>query len=184
MESEEQMDLDQRLQNSIPPISWKEWVDFFQFSFFQKITCLCLVLLMVGFFVFDVLFPNFSLSSKKQVLVQEKKDALSFHVYKTKRPALEEILNTVRSRSLFLVQERFVLKKPVEGNASGIEEKLAPFVLLGVMEDQPIQAIIESKTSGQTFYVQEGDLFFDLEVMSISAGQVTFRHGDQTRVLR
>jgi hypothetical protein len=97
------------------------------------------------------------------------------------------LLTQFSDRELFMVMERPepearpTSKQP---KGPGVQELAKDLLLLGIIEDEPMQALIESKRTRETYYVQPGDQILDLIVEAIQAGQVTLRYNEETTVLR
>ena len=100
---------------------------------------------------------------------------------------VDEILAALGKRELFAVTERpppvAVVPRP-EARGPGIQEMVKELTLLGVIEDTPMQAFIESNKTRETYTVQPGDRILEMEVMEITPGQVTLAYNQETTVLR
>jgi hypothetical protein len=100
-------------------------------------------------------------------------------------PPESRVLETLGARELFLFP-----KKPAppprapEPRGPGLREKLASLSLLGVLEETPLQAIVESRKTRETYMLRAGDRLFSMEVLSVDRDRVTFREGDETEVLQ
>jgi len=100
-------------------------------------------------------------------------------------PESSQIMKIFKQRELFQSPPKPPPppKKPVR-KGPGISEKLKPLVLLGILQDSPLQAIVESKRTKETYYIREGDTLFDMEIAAISPDGVTFTFRDESGVLR
>lgn len=102
-------------------------------------------------------------------------------------PELPAILQVVSGRKIFKAPAKPPpppMIRETGRKGPGITEQLKQLVFLGTLGENPKQAIIESKSTSETYYVKEGETLFDLEVIAIADDQVTFQYQDEKGILR
>ena len=179
----EKMEWDQMLNEAFYPIKLKDILNPFTYTFIQKIIFF-LVLLMCVFLIFFGTRTHAFLSSEKQT---EKRELLKAIENKPEGSINREaLLQKISSKFIFKVikklppppEKKFVPKGP------GLQEKIKNFILLGVLIEEPMQAMIESRATHETFCVKAGDMITDIKVIAVENGQVTLSYNDETGVLR
>ncbi len=100
-------------------------------------------------------------------------------------PEITKVIGAVNSRKLFQETKKELPPPPkIVPKGPNIKQKMKALVLVGIIDDEPMQAIIESKTTKETYYVKKGDPILDMEVLDVSQGQVKLKYNEETDVLR
>lgn len=152
------------------PLNYSRWQNF--------LLGFTLIFLLVLFFSGSGATPVTSFNKNmKSYQVRNKRNIST--------PDLSQITEAIQSRKLFKAS-----KKPPPPpkkqmpKGPGIEEKMRALVLVGILDDKPMQAIIEYKKTKETYYLKEGESLFDMKIISVSKGQVVLSYQNETRTLR
>lgn len=173
--------LDQILQKTVNQIHFNEILNPITYPLVLKL----IILLMIALYYFHqqslVTKTTETLSNKTAIKSTQDKQAQISHIQPLQ---LDDMIKKLNSRKLFKEQEKPKPKPKPKKRGPGISEKIRPFVLLGVIEGNPKQAIIESKKNRETYYLTEGDLLDDMEIISIAPGSVTLIYQGEKKDLR
>lgn len=101
---------------------------------------------------------------------------------------IENLLNKHRQRALFKNFEK-PLPMPMEPKISApkgptLAQKIKEVSLLGIVDGDPIQAIIEDLRTKDVYYVRQGDIAGEFEILSISRNGVELKYQDETATLQ
>lgn len=181
---EEIKDIKKIIERYFKRITVLEIVNLINYPMHLKLILISFFVILIGFSILNT--NQLQIINPDSIHVNDNKNKLEKEM-KISLPDLGVIIRTVNSRQLFKAPPRpVIINTPVDNKNNGpkISEQLQQLVFVGIMDGDPVQAIIESKLTNETYYVKVGDTLLDMEVVSIVEGQVTFRNKDETGVLR
>ena len=179
----EKKEWDQIMSESFHPLKLKDVLNPFTYTAGQK-TVFFLVLAMSIFLILEASKTAFipfedMISPKNQSrTLSDRKAGESFDTDALVKKAASKILFKVIKKAPPPVMKRAAPKGP------SLQDKIKGFILLGVMIEEPMQAMVESRGTHETFCVKAGDMITDMKVVSVENGQVTLSYNEETGVLR
>lgn len=178
----EKKEWDQMLKESFYPIKIKDILNPLTYTLTQKLLFFLVFLTSIALIFLGNRTTLLSLE-KKPEKKEEFKAILNKHEASINR---EDLIQKVKSKSIFKRIKK--LPPPAVKNAiakgPGLQDKLKNFVLLGVLIEEPMQAMIESRATHETFCVKAGDMITDIQVTGVENGKVTLSYNEETGVLR
>ncbi|MBN2143709.1 MAG: hypothetical protein JW774_03700 [Candidatus Aureabacteria bacterium] len=176
---------DEWLKNSSTGIRLEEIINPFLYPFIHRIVFLIILLCGISLIIFDLK----TYSGKMKVLPIKTEDDKETPDLKEKAVPVNfgEILAVIQSKTIFKATKMIPPPPPpksFEPKGPTLEEKIRSLTLIGILNENPVQAIIESKQNREVYYIKSGDTLLDMEVVSIAPGEVTLRYKDETKILR
>ncbi len=179
----EKKEWEQIMSESFYPLKLKDIVDPLTYTPGQK-SVFFLVLFLSAALILTGNKMAFLTSSEKEIV---KKTTRTPSVLKTEDSFdRESLLKKVSSKIIFRVIKKIpppAVKKFIPRGPT-LQDKINGFILLGVMIEDPMQAMVESRATHETFCVKAGDMITDIKVVSVENGKVTLSYNDETGVLR
>lgn len=179
----EKKEWDQMLKESFYPIKIKDILNPLTYTLTQRLLFFLVLLTSIALIFFGNRTTLLLSSEKKPEKKEEVKAMHNKHEASINR---EDLVQKVKSKSIFKMIKK--LPPPAVKNAApkgpGLQDKLKNFVLLGVLIEEPMQAMIESRATHETFCVKAGDMITDIQVTAVENGKVTLSYNEETGVLR
>lgn len=179
----EKKDWEQIMNESFYPLKLKDILNPLTYPISQRIVFFLVLFLSI----FLILIGNktvFLSSSGKENLSNMPRTPA---VLKTEESFdREALLKKVSSKIIFKVVKKLPPPAVKKFTPKGptLQDKINGFILLGVMIEDPMQAMVESRATHETFCVKAGDMITDIQVVSVENGKVTLSYNEETGVLR
>ncbi|OIO37261.1 MAG: hypothetical protein AUJ75_04555 [Candidatus Omnitrophica bacterium CG1_02_49_10] len=155
----------------------------FEFSSLNKILILVFISI-IGYLIYGMVNIQMKRTELKPSLPQQApvKDVPTGQGEagaKEDREPFSHYVEGLKRRELFKPLESKAEKEEAPKDIKTISDIMKSITLIGIVQDDNPQAIVEDKASGKTYFLNKGQLLGDLMIKSISADRVRLGYGDE-----